>query len=128
MDRRIVHCRTDESAEDFWSRIRESREVDNTNGRVKPKDTPYGRQRPPFSGVPPPTPSRTPLQSLPMNSTRVAERMVLCEEIRQNDALSILNERLRHEKAELEAQVTRLLRLNAGLANELVRLHARSDE
>ena len=54
--------------------------------------------------------------------------MVLCEEIRQNDALSIVNERLRHEKADLEAQVLRLLRLNAGLANELVRLHARSDE
>lgn len=94
MDDRPVIVRTDESAENFWCRVRPHGKVSPDNGKVlKSRDTPFGRQNGPGSisrstttsgsHFPHPTlprPALAPLNT-PLTNSRVIEREVYKNEI-----------------------------------------------
>ena len=135
MDRPIV-LRTSVSAEDFWSRVRDSQEVSpNFKVRRSPLvpffDTPYNRQMRPFSGTMSNVtcPSSTGGQSgllPPVKTSRSIERVVLQEalrEIDENDNANIRTEniKLKDKVRLLEKQLAQALRINHALTGAMVR-------
>lgn len=142
MDTRPVIVRTDASADDFWSRVRESSEVSpefkikrHGGGFSKQhnKNTPFGKQVDPFD-------MRRPVQGLPPSvcSSRSVERIVLTKAIRQaeNDAnmggkaendnanmggnpADIIHQ-LQRENAILRVNLKRVLIVNHALASNML--------
>ena len=87
-NQRVVVIRTDESAENFWSRVRSSEQI-SPNFNVIKRDTPYGRQQRPFttnSQRMPNTPpnGRMPLAPIKLDSnSRKIEMKLLQNEIKR---------------------------------------------
>jgi hypothetical protein len=141
MDDRPVNVRTDESARDFWSRVRESSEVspefkvkDQSFAERIKKTTPFGIQVHPFDNQR----SVKEVSLLPLDvqhvakkeeasrSSRSVERMVLQKAIEVADNNTNNNqeiirdqEKLRKDNAVLHANLNRALRINHALTRML---------
>lgn len=138
MDSRPVHRRTDASANDWWSRVRDSGEV-SPDFKLKSarsfaesihKSTPFGRQLGPHGNST--RPSTAPSAALPpLGSSRAVERAVLKEAVadaeKENSApdaaLRAEVARLRAENANLKANLERVLRINHALAKNMLKQH-----
>ena len=138
MDSRPVVIRTDESADDFWSRVRESDEVSPVNFKVlaaKPfaermqSLTPFGRQARPQNL---PRPSSSSALLPPVRSSRSIERIVYRKAIADAEntpcADASLVERLHHEitmlrrqNQILHANLDRALKINHALTGNMLR-------
>ena len=131
MNSRPVVLRTSESAEDFWSRVRDGerpgfRIQDNASAL-----TPFGRQQRPI--MPPPFHPRTAdasnrLANRPLATSREIERRVLqdalrdAENIRPADALHLGEIRkLKADVARLHKQLCIALKINHVLTGEMAR-------
>jgi len=139
-DDRPVVWRTDESADDYWMRPRQSREVDRATGRVKEKvtakvvpfATPYNVQRrptfhhsqahlmpvsankPPNGSCPPVSRPSSPI-NMPLMNTRDVIRMAMGTEV------AMMERRHRQEIDNLQRQLDAALRINHVLTAEMVR-------
>ena len=128
MDTRPVIVRTDASANDFWSRVRDSSDV-SPEFRVKghvlsQRNTPFGIQVDPFV-------VRCPVHGLPpsMRSSRSVERIVLQKAIgdaeKENtnktdeDSADIIR-KLHTDNAILRANLKRALRINYALTRNML--------
>lgn len=123
MDNRPVIVRTDESAQDFWSRERHSANVSpdfkimgNFAARVQ-KETPFGQQNPP----------RHVARAAPIRTSRSIERIVFQNAIGElednagsdeNSAPTII--KLRAENAHLRLNLDRALRINHALTRHML--------
>ena len=128
-----VVVRTSASANNYWSRPREAMTasgheclpVENQPVPLLPSNagTPYGRQRPPFSPMPPPTPPspRPVLAPIPVNVSREVERAVLCRDLSNADDVERDRARLQRKVRRLESQVKSLLQINSMLTSEMAR-------
>ena len=138
MDDRPVNVRTDESARDFWSRVRESSEVspefkvkDQSFAERIKKTTPFGIQVHPFDNQR----SVKEVLLLPLvakkeeasRSSRSVERMVLQKAIEVADNNTNNNqeiirdqEKLRKDNAVLHANLNRALRINHALTRHML--------
>lgn len=127
-ENRIVHVRTSASAQDFWSRPRDERRYAGTSFRVaaEEKTTPYSIQRPPFSPIPPHTPTTGHVQDR-QSQSRIIERRVLIKDIKDNETLAGENAKLRKEVERLELQVKRVLSINYTLSKEMVNMYNQGD-
>ena len=117
-----VHVRTSASASDFWCRRRED-ERPHQDPPASPllpsnEDTPYGRQRPPFSPMPPARPVLAPIQ---VNASREVERAVLCRDLSCADDIERDRDRLQRKVHRLEKQVKSLLQIQTMLTSEMAR-------
>jgi hypothetical protein len=128
MDTRPVIVRTDASANDFWSRVRDSSDV-SPEFRVKghvlsQRNTPFGIQVDPFD-------MRRPVDCLPpsMRSSRSVERIVLQKAIgdaeKENtnktdeDSADIIR-KLHTDNAILRANLKRALCINYALTRNML--------
>lgn len=140
MDSRPVVIRTDESADDFWSRVRGSDEVSPNNFKVLSATpfaehiqslTPYGRQARPQHL---PRPASGPLP--PIRSSRSIERLEYrkaiadAENTPHHAALLELqrvqyeNTALRRQNRILHTNLQRALRINHALTGNMMREHS----
>ena len=135
MDSRPVIRRTDQSAEDFWSRVRHSQEYNDSFKIINNpgfaecvrNDLPFGKQ------IPPKRPYTTTLP--PLRSSRSIERMVYRVEINNfenfqcyRDSMCNENKRMAQEIIVLKQQnqvlrenMNRVLRINSALAGNMLR-------
>ena len=117
-----VHVRTSASANDFWCRRREGERPPQhppPAPLLPPNaDTPFGRQRPPFSPMPPSRPVLAPIQ---VNASREVERAVLCRDLGNADELERDRDRLQRKVRRLENQVRSLLHIQSMLTSEMAR-------
>jgi hypothetical protein len=122
MDNRPVVVRTDLSADDFWSRVRDSADVSpdfrirNFEERIR-SDTPFGRQR---LGLPVVLP--------PLRSSRSVERLVLRDAVhdaeKENTGANDLEKevvKLRIQNECLRENLTRALRINHVLTKNMLK-------
>lgn len=134
-NQRVVVVRADESAENFWSRVRSSDQI-SPNFNVIERDTPYGRQRRPFTTnsqrVLNTKPNhRTPLAPINLNNSRVIETQLLQNELKATElqktpvptdfVQKLVNHNTQLEK-ELEITRRRLsiaLKINKSLATQV---------
>ena len=145
MDSRPVPVRTDASANDFWSRVRESSDV-SPDFKIKPptrlserNKTPFGMQVHPF--VDAKQRSMMMQVSPAVRSSRSVERIVLQKEVgkeenkekheEENDMTKANNQmdddqreevirKLRKENAILHANLNRVLRINHALTSNML--------
>ena len=142
MDDRPVNVRTDESARDFWSRVRESFEVspefkvkDQSFAERIKKTTPFGIQVHPFDNqrsvkevlLFPLDVQRVAKKEEASRSSRSVERMVLQKAIEVADNNTNNNqeiirdqEKLRKDNAVLHANLNRALRINHALTRHML--------
>ena len=133
MEDRPVCTRASVSANDFWSRVRESSDVspdfkvraDNTDKNIERFVTPFGRQiRPRFMSQ---NEHDTAIPALPpLRSSRSVERMVLqdvisdVENIFTNSRDNVIISKLRSENAVLRANLLRALRINHAITHNML--------
>ncbi len=125
-DDRPVNIRTDASADDFWSRIRGSDEISPIDFRLRKPEvrrpTPFGRQDYPRNF---PTVVMSPYN--PLQISRSVERIEFRNAIKEAEAhtneFNLLlreNEELKKRIKTLESNVTRVLRINHALTNNML--------
>lgn len=123
MENRPVVVRTDESAEDFWKRIRHPNQVDEKFRvvAVSKAITPYNRQRYLYEHHKRVQTSHDvagDVRHRALSSSRDVERRAFGQELR--DADCNMDDNLRVENIRLRARLDHALKINAALAKGMV--------
>jgi hypothetical protein len=128
-NKRPVIVRSDESAEDFWSRLRSSKQISPNNFKLVSsgyRDTPFGRQQRPTIHDDTNT-YRMPLIPIPNSNSRIIEKNVLQNELRIIEQQKTEFTQLKLELENTKKQLRVALKLNKGLATQICDIYAKNN-